>query len=133
MRQELEHLLFKKYPKIFKQKDLPCNQTCMCWGIATRDGWFGLIDALCHDIQAYIDKNNISQVEAFQVKEKFGGLRFYVEGGDEYTDKLIHKACILSYTICEKCGSTENVVQTNTGWIYTLCQKCREKLIINED
>lgn len=30
---ELQEKLFEKYPKIFRQKDLSMNETCMCWGI----------------------------------------------------------------------------------------------------
>ena len=31
MKKELQEKLFTKYPKIFVQKDLPKDQTCMCW------------------------------------------------------------------------------------------------------
>ena len=47
MRKELEDKLFNKYPEIFKQKDLPARETCMCWGITCGDGWYDIIDNLC--------------------------------------------------------------------------------------
>ena len=53
MKKEFEDKLFEKYPKIFRQKDLPKTATCMCWGIATGDGWYDLIDTLCHKIQIH--------------------------------------------------------------------------------
>ena len=32
MKQELEEQLYKKYPKLFGERNLPMTQTCMCWG-----------------------------------------------------------------------------------------------------
>ena len=69
--------LIKKYPLIFKQHSLPMSQTAMCWGISCGQGWFELIDNLCDILQFYIDKNGYPQIEATQVKEKFGRLCFY--------------------------------------------------------
>ncbi len=146
MRDELEKKLCKKYPKIFAQRDLPMNQTCMCWGFSCSDGWYDLIDALCHAIQNHIDSRMnfnkhakkqkstvypIDQLEAVQVKEKYGGLRFYEQGGDEYTSGLIAMAEYLSYYICEECGSTKDVTQTK-GWIRTLCKQCLYKTKISK-
>jgi len=68
------------------------------------------------------------QVEATQVKEKFGGLRFYINGGDDEVYGMISFAEHLSYHICEQCGSTENVkVRSPRGWISTLCDRCYAK------
>ena len=67
------------------------------------------------------------QVEAVQVKEKFGGLRFYVNGADETANAYIDFAESLSFRVCEYCGSTKDVSQTKTGWIKTLCQECMIK------
>ena len=77
MNPELESKLFSKYPKIFRQKDLSMQETCMCWGIEHGDGWYKIIDILCYLLQGDINNNNYPQIEAVQVKEKFGTLRFY--------------------------------------------------------
>jgi len=61
-----------------------------------------------------------------QIKEKFGGLRFYYSGGDDTIDGMVHLAESMSYGTCESCGSTNNVGRTQ-GWIYTVCGDCREK------
>lgn len=129
MKQELQDELYRKYPKIFRQKDLPMDQTCMCWGIDTGDGWYRLLDRLCAAIQSYIDGGDgkIGQVEAVQVKEKFGTLRFYVDGGDEVVSKLIGCAERLSGQICEECGATEDACTNTAGWLKTLCRRCRER------
>jgi len=120
--------LFKKYPKIFRQKDLPMTETAMCWGIDCADGWFWLIDKLCEHLQWDIDHNKYPQIEAVQVKEKFGGLRFYTNGANDTQEGMISFAEFLSNFICEKCGSTFDVKQTK-GWITTLCEKCRNERV----
>jgi len=147
MREELEKKLFEKYPKIFRQKDLDMKQTCMCWGIEHGDGWYTLIDQLCKAIQSYIDGNpwNIDmQIEATQVKEKFGELRFYYdwrkaephEDHKRITDKnrgesmqliegMIWFAQYMSYTICEVCGHPGK--PNGGGWIRTLCDEHRKE------
>jgi len=92
MDRKLQNLLFEKYPKIFRQKDLTPQETCMCWGISCGDGWFDIIDKLCYQIQSYVDDTGVSQVEAAQVKSKWGGLRFYIDNGNSYVYGLIAMA-----------------------------------------
>lgn len=67
------------------------------------------------------------QVLVIQVKEKFGGLRFYIRGGDEFIHNIIHMAEEISFYVCEECGSTKNIT-TEGKWTLTLCKKCRKKL-----
>ena len=135
--------LYDKYPLIFRQKDLDMRQTCMCWGFECADGWFDIIDGLCSDIQSHIDNQNYSinfkkergtlppdspefpQIEAVQVKEKFGGLRFYVNYEDDYVRGLISMAETMSYKICEDCGNPGK--PNDSGWICTLCNSCRSE------
>jgi hypothetical protein len=126
MKIELALKLQEKYPKIFRDLYGDMKETCMAFGVETGDGWFWLIDNLCYCIQNYIDLNphlEIPQVVAEQVKEKFGGLRFYYHGGDEKIDGMVWLAGTMSYKICEKCGSTENIGET-VGWISVLCETC---------
>ena len=123
MNKELTEKLFENYPKLFKQKDLSYKQSCMAFGFNCDDGWYMLIDKLCESIQFHIDKNSHPQVEVVQVKEKFGGLRFYTNNADEYLTGYIDFAESLSMEICEVCGSTKGVGQT-VGWIKTICTKC---------
>ena len=123
MKVELEIALFEKYPEIFKQYDYSIMESCMPWGISCGDGWYGIIDTLCKLIQEYVGDHKGYHTEAVQVKEKYGGLRFYINGVDEYIDGLITFAERLSYMTCEQCGSTDGVTQTK-GWVYTLCRQC---------
>jgi hypothetical protein len=62
-----------------------------------------------------------------QIKEKFGGLRYYTNipyrENDELTEgtKLIDEAEGKSYKICEECG--EPGEPRYGGWVKTLCDK----------
>lgn len=126
MKKELQDKLFEKYPKIFRQKDLDKTQTCMCWGIECGDGWFALIDELCNNLQSHIDNDKLQQIEAVQVKEKWGGLRFYTNNTNSIQLAIINFAESLSYKICEQCSSMDDVSLTQTSWKRSLCKKCIE-------
>ena len=62
-----------------------------------------------------------------QVKEKYGGLRWYDNGAPrEIYDELqrtINKYSCLSENICGHCGRPD-VFMTYSGWDYPLCKKC---------
>lgn len=56
-----------------------------------------------------------------QVKEKFGGLRFYHVNGDEFVMGAVALAERMSYTICEECGNAGR--RRGGGWVRTLCDE----------
>jgi len=76
MKKELELKLVEKYPLIFRDYGGDMRKTCMHWGLACGDGWYDLLETLCKNLDS-ITKNKDVEVIADQVKEKFGGLRFY--------------------------------------------------------
>lgn len=116
--------LFSKYPKIFSQVGGSPRETCMAFGCDCGDGWFQLLDELCAAIQARCDAG-APQLVAEQVKEKFGGLRFYYYGGDEECEKLIDAAESKSEETCESCGEKGEL--RGGGWIYCACNACEAK------
>ena len=61
---------------------------------------------------------------AVQVKEKFGGLRFYISGGDDRVWDLIAWAESLSYHVCQDCSTMRTARLRNHGWMVTLCDAC---------
>lgn len=114
-----DNLLCGRYPMIFRDRHASMQCTAMCWGFACGNGWFPLIDTLCAEIQRHVDAAHVQPVVAVQVKEKFGSLRFYANGGDEYTRGLIWLADALSGYICEQCGAP--ALSSGDGWIVTHC------------
>lgn len=65
--------------------------------------------------------SEIPQVVAVQIKEKFGTLRFYYDGGDEYISGLVAMAEWVSSVTCEECGERGKL--RGGGWVYTACDK----------
>jgi hypothetical protein len=80
----------------------------------------------------YLEKNDPEKlaqepeyfpVKFDQVKEKYGGLRLYFSGGDDYVEGLVSMGEAISYSICEICG---NKGETNKGgWIAVRCETHR--------
>ena len=136
-----EEYFVKEYPNIYVKLrtgepfTVEERESGMVFGFECGDGWFMLLDELSAAIKCHVDNYNRNkpddeeplQVKAQQVKEKFGGLRFYVGGADNYVHGLIDMAERMSYKICEICGSTEDVQTCDGRWISYWCKTCREK------
>ena len=106
-----------KFPKIFAN---PYG------GFAVGTGWWPILETLCANIQSHIDwrvkqGNEIAQVEVEQIKEKFGGLRFYYSGGDDEISGMVRMAEAWADIACEECGAAGT--RRSGGWIRTLCDK----------
>ena len=65
------------------------------------------------------DKVYPPAVKIDQIKEKFGGLRFYISGGDEQVRGMIHMAEYLCSKTCEVTGNA-GVLCVRGGWYKTL-------------
>jgi len=144
MKQELDALLCEKYPKMMVNRNKSMMETTMYWGFECGNGWFNILDQLMGNIQHHIYwkerqrevairfnskaasgemrevPEEISQVTVDQVKEKFGTLRFYYTGGDDYIDGLVSMAESMSGVTCETCGNPGK--STGGGWIKTVCE-----------
>jgi len=128
MSPELDAKLCENYPKMMVNRNKPMTETCMCWGFECGDGWFNILNQLMGNIQHHIDwkakqGREIPQVTLDQVKEKFGTLRFYYTGGDEYIRGLVSMAESMSGVTCEVCGNPGTT--EGPGWITTLCEEHR--------
>lgn len=128
MNKELEEKLFKDFPSLYRGNTEPPSQNLMCFGFACDDGWFQIIYDLSKKISEICPR-----VKATQVKEKFGTLRFYVEGvqidkADEVYN-LIEEASQKSATTCEFCGKENAKLGTTkgSGWLRALCVSCRRE------
>ena len=105
----------QSYPKMYPGK---------YGGFAVGKGWWPIIERLSSSIQQHIEFVNkkeevCPQVVVMQVKEKFGGLRFYYEGGDDYVHGLVSMAESWADIACETCGGIGQ--RRSGGWIRTLC------------
>lgn len=80
--------------------------------IDCESGWFALINEL-HSKLVLIDDN----YRIFQIKEKFGGLRFYYSCSSPIHDKAMSKVVStyekISYLTCEKSGKPGQLMKRN--------------------
>lgn len=65
------------------------------------------------------------QVVADQVKEKFGTLRFYYSGGDDFIRGLVSMAEAMSAVTCEVCGKPGK--REGQSWVRTVCEEHKSK------
>lgn len=80
-------------------------------------GWYPLVKELIEDLIALGWDKQICQI-----KEKFGGLRFYINNGSDEIFDRISKAERESYKICEVTGQPGEL-RTDIGWHRTLCEE----------
>lgn len=127
MSPELQDELYRRYPAIFAERDLPMEESAMYWGVATEDGWFALIDTLCACLQHDADKNGEPQPVASQVKQKVGELRFNLrDTGTPRQKAMIEVIRVLSSRICEICGKPEGELDRRS----TRCPEHRRPPIV---
>lgn len=70
------------------------------------------------------EKYHFDHPRASQVKEKFGGLRFYLTCGTDEMYEAIRKAEEEADRTCERCGMPGE--SRGGGWIKTLCNRCND-------
>lgn len=80
------------------------------------NGWLGIIQSLI-EVLIKLGWNK----EIIQVKEKFGGLRFYVNNLPDNAIFFITESEKKSYNSCEVCGELAEQHKIK-GWINTLCE-----------
>lgn len=86
-------------------------------------GWAPLVDQLITDLFTIGWDGHL-----YQVKQKFGGLRFYIGQGPRETFDRIAQAEKDSEKTCEVCGEPGSKRNTG-GWLQTLCDKHYEQAI----
>lgn len=83
------------------------------FGFECGNGWFSIMNAIGMSFQ------DTNPPVASQVKEKFGTLRFYTDGNDDFADGVIDMAERLSARTCEISGKYGFLTNTG-GWIRVL-------------
>jgi hypothetical protein len=124
MRKELEQRLVERWPTWFNiEGDI--RHTSMSWGFTHGDGWFDILWRLCEDLEPMVaeleQEATGRQFEVLQVKEKFGGLRFYVSHANDAIRQRIGAAAEESFRTCEVCGQPGK--QRQGDWIETRCDE----------
>ena len=129
MRDELEQTLFTEFPDLYWKHTLDLSQSLMCQGFSVGDGWYNILYRLSTKIKSIISSmgEGVDPKEycASQVKEKLGGLRFYMRHSTMEIEEAIREAEEEAAGTCETCGNPGTL--NEEGWLVTLCGECREK------
>ena len=117
--------IFVKNPKVYKNlKYIECSE-----------GWSRLIANVSSTIEQYIIREipHLQQENYYaeQVKQKFGGLRFYFSKTDPFINGAITLAEIHSFYVCEKCGNSA-ITRNLKGYLITLCDSHYEEFKENK-
>lgn len=105
MREDLSEKIIQSAPNLFKD-----SYSYM----AVDDGWYDLLLRLSQDLEALNE-----DITIIDIKEKFGGLRFYVASATSKAHQLIDDAEEESYKICERCGAPGS--PRGQSWTKTVC------------
>lgn len=88
--------------------------TIMKWKDSVGSGWYPIIEEAIVDIEKHGGF-------IVQIKEKFGGLRIYVQGGDfDAIDTVVRNAEGKAAIVCEECGKPGQLDQSGY-WLKTYC------------
>jgi len=132
MIKELQDKIFNDFPQLYRDRVLPDSISRMCDGFyCCGEGWYDIIYNLSKDIHEFCLKHKLegdSYIRVFQVKSKWGTLRYYLEepgklSPEQYKEvySLIMKAQNLSAITCEVCGKHAELHDVK-GWVTTVCE-----------
>ena len=118
----------QKYPLTLGK---PTERTCYSlFGLEINPGWYPLVEDLIAKIEGHLaEKQALGLLDpdypfsVFQIKEKYGTLRFYVSAADDTIFQWIHEAERKSASVCEMCGADGKLC--GSSWLHTLCESCR--------
>lgn len=111
-----------QYPELFKE----------CFEVWLPQGWISVVEKRLPIIEAIRVRTGLS-VEIAQIKEKFGGLRFYLdfihESIYDEVSKLVDEMEKEAEKTCEYCGQNNDVTTSANGgyWIRTRCADCLKR------
>lgn len=107
-----------EFPVLFQR---PCGFWC-------EDGWFDAIHDLAVELTEIAARDG-QEIVASQVKEKFGGLRFYLEHRRPPDMlRVIREAERKSYATCELTGKPGALCVNTFNWYRTLAPDVAERL-----
>lgn len=127
MKCENDKYLCEHFPLTFKDRRSNMQSTCMYWGFCCGDGWFDLIREAAEKIEPMLEKmpeGKRGRPTSMQVKEKYGGLRWYWGINKNEIRAIVDEVEKRSYKICETCGKLGNLRGNN--WFYVSCDEHKD-------
>jgi hypothetical protein len=130
MKQEYAEQLLRRFPQLYRAKEDASFRAPLQFGFEVYDGWFELIWELSESLEMLAEKEGRREKDwpaVVQVKEKFGGLRYYSLNLSEEMRSLIGRAEEKSFHVCEDCGAPGQTYSAD-GWLVTRCAFCAAKV-----
>lgn len=137
-REEYDKFMCEKFPELFQDRNKPMSQTCMCWGFDIDCGWYELLYNLCVKLDFIREQTGLVTVFD-QIKEKFGGGRFYYHINTEgctledrisklWCDFISNSVSTAEYESDRTCGTCGEKYYHGKislgGWVYDACENC---------
>jgi len=111
--------LFQSFPELFdKGPDTAIAQ----WGFEVGDGWYGLLERMCHDLSKAVRTGQVDSPRIHQIKSKFGRLVVRTSTSHTIVEQIIATAIESSKRTCETCGAPGDLVRRNR-WSVVACSE----------
>jgi hypothetical protein len=106
MKADLTNNLYKRYPILYRERNMTLEQSLMPWGFRCGDGWYGQINDLSADLERVLKKEaEEARSACCGVKQTNGNLRFEMSGHTtSEIDTLIERTKEKCMHTCEACG-----------------------------
>jgi len=128
MNNENTKKLWNNFPNLYSGKDKSVQDSLIPFGFECQDGWFKIIYDLSEKLEKLIIEDKKTSPDpnyfpiALQVKEKFGGLRFYMTCATDDMENAIADAEKMCDETCEVCGNEGTL--TGERWLAVRCKDC---------
>jgi len=107
----------RKWPRLLR--DVKCGWTCP-------PGWLDPVEKLCELLE------RIGGVECVQVKEKFGGLRFYTDDESPPVDIVDRKGKRVSIRSGSRVSLAAELIAACESACWDICQDCGEPGVLRQ-
>ncbi len=104
MNLELTEKLYSAFPRLYRGHHKPPSESSMCWGFQCGDGWYQVLYNLSQELSDYQAAHPDLDIEATQVKSKFGILRVHLNYRDVTIEQMIEHAQHQASVTCELSG-----------------------------
>ena len=117
----LENKIIQRFRDKFPDESIIHDeaQSCLAFGFECGDGWFSII----YESLLLLQDEKFTIV---QVKEKFGSLRIYIDGGNDRVNNVLGFLENQSEITCELCGDLGSI-DWSKSWKKCRCEKCIKK------
>lgn len=123
MNKEHTLILFEENPQLYLDRDTLSDSSLKYFRFAVDDGWFNIIRELSSKLTKLIRSEISPDLVVYQVKQRFGGLKFLTNLTNEYIEEAVQAAENEAWSICEMCGDN-GTLHHRTGFLKTLCIHC---------